>query len=161
MQVFIMRHGEAALDAASDSVRPLTHCGCNDTRQMASWFQSQSLKIEHVLVSPYLRAVQTLAIVRQEMTLPEEEEVLAELTPEGDPASVACYLNALAGKEIKAVLLISHLPLVGYLVSELCPQEAPPMFATSAIASVNCFNGTRGENRLDWLITPKKLAKAI
>ncbi|HCN6999674.1 phosphohistidine phosphatase, partial [Klebsiella pneumoniae] len=24
MQVFIMRHGDAALDAASDSVRPLT-----------------------------------------------------------------------------------------------------------------------------------------
>ncbi|PLL24197.1 phosphohistidine phosphatase, partial [Klebsiella pneumoniae] len=27
MQVFIMRHGDAALDAASDSVRPLTVCG--------------------------------------------------------------------------------------------------------------------------------------
>ncbi|MDM7331488.1 phosphohistidine phosphatase, partial [Klebsiella pneumoniae] len=26
MQVFIMRHGDAALDAASDSVRPLTVC---------------------------------------------------------------------------------------------------------------------------------------
>ncbi|MEQ4517660.1 MAG: phosphohistidine phosphatase, partial [Pantoea agglomerans] len=32
MQVFIMRHGDAALEAASDSVRPLTLCGCNESR---------------------------------------------------------------------------------------------------------------------------------
>ncbi|EIH9510490.1 phosphohistidine phosphatase, partial [Escherichia coli] len=32
MQVFIMRHGDAALDAASDSVRPLTTNGCDESR---------------------------------------------------------------------------------------------------------------------------------
>ncbi|CDK69640.1 Phosphohistidine phosphatase SixA [Klebsiella pneumoniae IS22] len=31
MQVFIMRHGDAALDAASDSVRPLTTNGCDES----------------------------------------------------------------------------------------------------------------------------------
>ncbi|MDU7939937.1 MAG: phosphohistidine phosphatase, partial [Citrobacter freundii] len=39
MQVFIMRHGDAALDAASDSVRPLTSCGCDESRLMANWLK--------------------------------------------------------------------------------------------------------------------------
>ncbi|WP_130830909.1 phosphohistidine phosphatase SixA [[Erwinia] mediterraneensis] len=160
MQVFIMRHGDAALEAASDSVRPLTHCGCNESRQMASWLNSQTLDIERVLVSPYLRAEQTLSTVREALNLPEGHEVLPELTPGGDPALVACYLQTLARAGVKSVLVISHLPLVGYLVAELCPQEAPPMFATSAIACIN-FDADSCEGKLEWQVSPAKLAKAI
>jgi phosphohistidine phosphatase len=73
---------------------------------------------------------------------------------------VACYLQALAQKGVKSALVISHLPLVGYLVSELCPQEAPPMFATSAIACVN-FDAEACEGKLEWQVSPSKLAKAM
>jgi len=73
MQVLIMRHGEAALDAASDSVRPLTVCGRDESRQMAAWLNTKSVDIERVLVSPYLRAEQTLATVREALTLPASE----------------------------------------------------------------------------------------
>ncbi|WP_275553930.1 phosphohistidine phosphatase SixA [Mixta sp. Marseille-Q2659] len=160
MQVFIMRHGDAALEAACDSARPLTHCGCDESRQMASWLNSQTLDIERVLVSPYLRAEQTLATVREALRLPQQQEVLPELTPGGDPALVACYLQALAKEGVKSVLVISHLPLVGYLVSELCPQEPPPMFATSAIACID-FDADKSEGVLKWQVSPSKLAKAI
>ena len=160
MQVFIMRHGDAALEAASDSVRPLTHCGCDESRQMASWLNSQTLDIERVLVSPYLRAEQTLTTVREALRLPSEQEVLPELTPGGDPALVASYLQALAKQGVRSVLVISHLPLVGYLVSALCPQEPPPMFATSAIACIDVEVGN-GAGTLKWQVSPAKLAKAI
>ncbi|MFG1174272.1 phosphohistidine phosphatase SixA [Erwiniaceae bacterium CAU 1747] len=160
MQVFIMRHGDAALDAASDSVRPLTHCGCEESRQMAAWLNGQSVEIERVLVSPYLRARQTLNTVREALTLPAGEEVLPELTPGGDPGQVASYLQVLAGQGVKSALVISHLPLVGYLVAELCPQEAPPMFSTSAIACVN-VNPDSAQGKLEWQVSPAKLAKAI
>ncbi len=43
--------------------------------------------------------------------------------------------QALANEGVKTALVVSHLPLVGYLVSELCPGETPPMFTTSAIAA--------------------------
>lgn len=65
MQVFIMRHGDAALDAASDAQRPLTLCGQDESRQIASWLNDQSVDVDRVLVSPYLRAGQTLAVVRE------------------------------------------------------------------------------------------------
>ncbi|AXU94277.1 phosphohistidine phosphatase SixA [Erwinia persicina] len=160
MQVFIMRHGDAALDAASDSVRPLTHCGCDETRQMANWLNGQSVDIERVLVSPYLRARQTLNTVREVLPLPEGEDVLPELTPGGDPGLVACYLQVLANEGATSALVISHLPLVGYLVAELCPQEAPPMFATSAIACIE-FDAENATGKLAWQVSPAKLAKAI
>ncbi|SFN30280.1 phosphohistidine phosphatase, SixA [Izhakiella capsodis] len=160
MQVFIMRHGDAALDAASDSVRPLTHCGCDESRQMAIWLKNQNVDIERVLVSPYLRAEQTQQAVCEILPLPKGKEALPELTPGGDPALVACYLQSLAAEGVKSVMIISHLPLVGYLVSELCPQEAPPMFATSAIACID-YDADSAQGKLLWQVSPAKLAKAI
>lgn len=156
MQVFIMRHGDAALDAASDAVRPLTHCGIDETRQMATWLKSQRVAIDHVLASPYLRAEQTLAAVNKVMTLSAETDVLPELTPGGDAEEVAARLHVLADRGVKCVLVISHLPLVGYLVSELCPHEAPPMFCTSAIASIT-LEGSDNKGTFNWQMSPCNL----
>ncbi|EAS0613279.1 phosphohistidine phosphatase SixA [Salmonella enterica] len=161
MQVFIMRHGDAALDAASDSVRPLTPCGCDESRLMANWLKGQKVDIERVLVSPFLRAEQTLDVVGDCMNLPAQVDVLPELTPCGDVGLVSAYLQALTNEEIGSVLVISHLPLVGYLVSELCPGETPPMFTTSAIANVTL--DVSGKGTFNWQMSPcnLKMAKAI
>lgn len=156
MQVLIMRHGEAALDAASDALRPLTLCGRDESRQMAAWLNTQTVDIERVLISPYLRAEQTLATVREALTLPEGEEVLAELTPGGDAGLVGSYLQALALQGVKAVLIVSHLPLVGYLVTELCLGECPPMFATSAIANVD-LAADGGYGKFEWQMSPSQV----
>ncbi|MGK9172056.1 phosphohistidine phosphatase SixA [Yokenella regensburgei] len=161
MQVFIMRHGDAALDAASDAVRPLTPCGCDESRQMATWLKGQKVDVDRVLVSPFLRAEQTLKEVGGCMNLPDSVDVLPELTPCGDIGLVSAYLQALASEGTASVLVISHLPLVGYLVSELCPGEAPPMFTTSAIASVTLDEDGKGV--FNWQMSPcnLKMAKAI
>ncbi|MET6678648.1 phosphohistidine phosphatase SixA [Citrobacter amalonaticus] len=161
MQVFIMRHGDAALDAASDSVRPLTPCGCDESRLMANWLKGQKVDIERVLVSPFLRAEQTLDVVGGCMNLPGNVDVLPELTPCGDVGLVSAWLQALANEGVATVLVISHLPLVGYLVSELCPGETPPMFTTSAIASVTLDESGKGV--FNWQMSPcnLKMAKAI
>lgn len=155
MQVFIMRHGEAKLDAASDSLRPLTECGKQESRLMASWLNAKDVEIERVLVSPYLRAKQTLKAVCKELPLPKSKEVMPELMPCGDVAMLSSYLQTLAQQGVHSVLLISHLPLVGYLVAELCPGECPPMFATSAIANVE-FNAA-GKGVLQWQVSPAQL----
>ncbi|WP_427037586.1 phosphohistidine phosphatase SixA [Enterobacter hormaechei] len=161
MQVFIMRHGDAALDAASDSVRPLTVCGCDESRQMATWLKGQKVDIERVLVSPFLRAEQTLDVVGECMNLPSSVDVLPELTPCGDVGLVSAYLQALCNEGVAFALVISHLPLVGYLVSELCPGETPPMFTTSAIANVTLDE--TGKGVFNWQMSPcnLKMAKAI
>ncbi|MFW0765229.1 phosphohistidine phosphatase SixA [Trabulsiella odontotermitis] len=161
MQVFIMRHGDAALEAASDSVRPLTVCGCDESRLMATWLKGQKVDVERVLVSPFLRAEQTLDIVRECLNLPKEVDVLPELTPCGDVGLVSAYLQTLANEGVASALVVSHLPLVGYLVAELCPGETPPMFSTSAIANVTLEADGRGV--FNWQMSPcnLRMAKAI
>jgi phosphohistidine phosphatase len=155
-----MRLGEAALEAASDAVRPLTLCGRDESRQMAAWLNTKSVDIERVLVSPYLRAEQTLATVREALTLPEGEEVLPELTPGGNAEQVGSYLQALAMQGVSSVLIVSHLPLVGYLVAELCPGECPPMFATSAIANVDLpADGSYG--KFEWQVSPSQVMAKV
>ena len=108
---FIMRHGDAALDAASDSARPLTTNGCDESRLMANWLKGQNVEIERVLVSPFLRAEQTLEEVGDCLNLPSSAEVLPELTPCGDVGLVSAYLQALTNEGVASVLVISPLTL--------------------------------------------------
>ena len=79
----------------------------------------------------------------------------------GDVGLVSAYLQALTNEGVASVLVISHLPLVGYLVAELCPGETPPMFTTSAIASVTLDES--GNGTFNWQMSPcnLKMAKAI
>ncbi|WP_086110064.1 phosphohistidine phosphatase SixA [Xenorhabdus vietnamensis] len=158
MYVFIMRHGDAALDAMNDATRELTPQGCQESQKMACWLSQQSPDVDCVLVSPYIRAAQTLKVVRENLALPDDEEVLIELTPSGDVALVASYLHVLSTQGYKSVLVVSHLPLVGYLVSELCPGQISPMFATSSIACVELEHQTE-KGCLLWQISPAQLAK--
>ncbi|MFS1538280.1 MAG: phosphohistidine phosphatase SixA [Candidatus Phlomobacter fragariae] len=134
MQVFIMRHGDATLNAINDEARDITLKGIEESKLMASWLAQQNPVFERVFTSPYLRAVQTYQAMQPLLSYSGEHEVLAELMPYGDPQSIANYLQLLAEGGVRTALIVSHLPLVGYLVSALCPQEIPPMFATSAIA---------------------------
>ncbi|WES88931.1 phosphohistidine phosphatase SixA [Dickeya fangzhongdai] len=159
MQVLIMRHGDAVPDAASDALRPLSSRGDEESRQMAAWLNDQSIDIDRVLVSPYVRAQQTLQVVAAVLPLPESE-CLPELTPGGNAELVCDYLLALAKEGTSAVLVISHLPLVGYLVAGLCPSETAPMFATSAIASVE-LDDVSGAGVYHWQVTPSQLTAKV
>ncbi len=127
---------------------------------MALWLNKQVPGIDLVLVSPFLRAEQTLSEVQDCLALPKKVEVLPSLTPDGDVVKVARHLEALAHQGLSAVLVISHLPLVGYLVSELCPNEAPPMFATSGIACIH-YDPLNATGKLEWQVSPSRLDKAI
>ncbi|ACT06204.1 phosphohistidine phosphatase, SixA [Dickeya chrysanthemi Ech1591] len=159
MQVLIMRHGDAVPDAASDALRPLSRRGDEESRQMAAWLNDQAIDIERVLVSPYVRAQQTLQVVAELVPLPENE-CLPELTPGGNAELLCDYLLALAKEGTRAVLVISHLPLVGYLVAGLCSTDNAPMFATSAIACVE-LDDIAGTGVYHWQVTPSQLAAKV
>lgn len=160
MHVYIMRHGDAALDAASDAERPLTLCGLEETQQMSHWLAAQQPAVDLTLVSPYLRAQQTYAKLAEEMSDTGHVETLSFLAPAGEANEVSDYLHALAIEGAQSVLVISHLPLVGYLVSALCPTECPPMFATAGIACID-YDYQSAHGRLCWQVSPSKLAAAI
>ena len=160
MHVYIMRHGDAALEAASDAQRPLTHCGIEETRQMSRWLAGQQSHFDLTLVSPFLRAQQTFTSFSANVAQSGKVEILEMLTPAGDAQSVSDYLQALATEGLESVMVISHLPLVGYLVSALCPDQCPLMFATAGIAHID-YDAKTARGTLCWQESPGRLAAAM
>ena len=128
MKIIVMRHGDAVLGADDDAGRSLTERGRQQSLAMSQWLGPQLPDIDRVLVSPYLRA-------------------------HGDVTHASDYLRALEG-EAHTLLVVSHLPLVGYLVADLCPGVTPPMFATSAMAAIEL---QQGRGHLLWQHSPHLL----
>ncbi|MBV7315013.1 phosphohistidine phosphatase SixA [Shewanella sp. NIFS-20-20] len=135
MQLFLMRHGEASFDAACDKERVLTETGRYQSRTMVQCLRMDNRPFDLVLVSPYIRAQQTWQEVRELLGEPRHCIELNNLTPDASPRIAADVILAYA-EQYKAdkVLVISHMPLLGYLIGELVAGEEPPLFATSAVA---------------------------
>lgn len=135
MKLFIVRHGEAAFDAKSDRLRPLTERGRMECERQVLDRQSQLAGIEHIWVSELLRANQTADIFSKHLSVPVESKRF--LAPESDPARVVRELEQ--WNPAASLLLVSHQPLVGCLVSLLCNghvYEAHP-FATAELVCLD------------------------
>lgn len=138
MKIFIMRHGQAEHFAASDAERALTDLGRSASVTVAQRCVEQGIShFDKVLVSPYLRAQQTWYEISKYFSA-ESVETSDDITPYGDSEQVFDYISAIADHEkLDSILLVSHLPLVGYLTSEFVTDMMPPMFPTSGIIGID------------------------
>lgn len=133
MKIWVLRHGEAEAHARSDDQRQLTDHGRKQVLKSAGHLLGQPLQA--ILASPYVRAQQTAALVHQALGFGEPVVTVPWLTPDSDPDEVIARLNTLEAQE---VLLVSHQPLVGQLVSLLTDgsrQAAAPM-STASLAEL-------------------------
>lgn len=137
MQIYIMRHGQAEMMAFSDAERNLTNIGREESELMAKYLVKQGVELDAVLVSPYVRAQQTWQSVSPFFEGITNIQTLPCLTPSGSARKTVNELLALQAEGIKNVLLVSHLPLVGYIVGELAPAAGVPAFSTSAVGHVS------------------------
>jgi len=155
MKIFIMRHGEAQHYAASDAERALTDRGRSESVAVARAGKTQQklTNVDKVLVSPYLRAQQTWQEVSAYFSC-EDIETCEDITPYGQSEMVFEYVNArIDAEQWDSVLLVSHLPLVGYLVSEFVPEMVPPMFPTSGLVCIE-YDPVIRKGQVVWNIHP-------
>lgn len=156
MKAFIMRHGEAEAYAPSDEERNLTSHGESQSAKIAQWLmKTHNVTFDYVLVSPYIRAQQTWQTIKPILNVVDAKvEISDEITPYGDSDDVVEYVKALGSvADIENILIVSHLPLVGYLTADFVPGIMPPMFPTSAISCVEYSHST-GKSELLWLQQP-------
>lgn len=133
MHIYIMRHGQAEMMANSDSERALTKLGRSESERMASNLAKQGITFDAVIVSPYIRAVQTWDSVRPFFPEIANVQTINSLTPSGSAHKSVNEILALQAAGVNTLLIVSHLPLVGYIVGELAPAAGVPAFATSAV----------------------------
>lgn len=131
MRVWILRHGQAEPSAINDAERRLTDAGRAEVADMAEQLAGHAL--EAIIASPYRRAQQTAELMREQLGFRRSIITVEWLTPDSDPLAV---LDELADRVEGEVLLVSHQPLVGQLLSLLVDghrQRHYPM-PTAALA---------------------------
>ena len=105
-----------------------------------------------VLHSPYVRTVQTAAILRQYSAAPQQASDL--LVPDADPRILVDALYQLS-QQYQSIALVSHQPLVGTLIDDLGGFECGRYrMGTAALASLSCDPMAALCCTLDWLIHP-------
>ncbi len=146
--IYILRHGEAggAAPGLPDSSRTLTKNGFADIKLQARRLAARAPDIERIFCSPLVRARQTGALVHQE--LDADFEITDSLVPGGNAEQV---LDMLAGIE-EEVLLVSHMPLVGELVSRLTGTAVP--FHQGTCVKVERPDAMEQRGSLAWTLHP-------
>lgn len=131
-----MRHGEAVPMQANDEMRALTKKGKVQANEMAWWLKSH-YSPDALLVSPYLRAQQTAKEVTEINTV-SFNETCNDIVPSGDAAFAIDYLETLISlhPSMNTWLVVAHMPIVSYLVDQLCPGKMP-IFNTAAVAVID------------------------
>lgn len=149
MKLYIFRHGQAESSAPSDAERALTKRGQQDVANMIAQAEDELVGLDQIWVSPYLRAQQTAQIVISELELGSMPVTTELLVPESQPAELYEQLQLC---DADALLLVSHQPLVGHLLEDLCGAEAGryPM-GTASLACVELEVAASGVGQLRWL----------
>ncbi|MEH6491347.1 phosphohistidine phosphatase SixA [Halopseudomonas sp.] len=155
MRLWILRHGQAAAQAASDAERPLTSLGEAEVQAMSALLAGQPL--DAILASPYRRAQQTAAVMRAELGFSQEVGTAPWLTPDDDPGEVLRFLSE---RSEQHVLLVSHQPLVSQLVSLLVEGNRASHYPmpTAALACIELDFVAAGLGTLVALRVPADLA---
>ncbi|WP_409425019.1 MULTISPECIES: phosphohistidine phosphatase SixA [unclassified Pseudoalteromonas] len=134
--ILIMRHGEATPMHSDDVSRSLTSVGQQQAEKMGLWLQKMHAP-SGLLVSPYVRAQQTAEAVKKSNHF-LFEETCHDIIPEGNPQVAADYLETLIAlhPECDTWLVVAHMPMVSYLVDQLCAGNMP-IFDTGAVAQIS------------------------
>ncbi len=127
MKLWVLRHGEAEAHARTDAERNLTEHGRGEVLRSAAQLIGQP--ISAIFASPYVRAQQTAQLVRDALGFEPQIRTVPWLTPDGSPLQVLQKLDT-----DDNVLLVSHQPLVGSLISFLQhghQRQPQPMYTAS------------------------------
>jgi len=130
IDLFVLRHGDASFDAPSDDLRELSVRGHKEVMLVYKQILDSLEGLTNIFVSPYVRAQQTADIMCDalDVSFQKQHRLIrsdtALLTPESDRSKLIQFLfdhvqNNVADQRHR-ILLVSHQPLVSYLLATLC-----------------------------------------
>jgi phosphohistidine phosphatase len=158
-----MRHGDAVMAVHNDRDRILSDKGKQQSVQSAKWLNQfisdNNTKIDISLVSPYIRAQQTFTSMKSDIqlntSLTANSFDTKEITPSGNISIAHRNLDALIleNQNAQAILLVSHLPFISYLLDEICNIQHSMIFCTGAIACIE-YDISQSVGKLITVFTP-------
>jgi phosphohistidine phosphatase len=157
MRLYLLRHGiaEDGGPRTPDAKRELTEKGRTKLTAVLRLARRSGVTPELVLSSPLVRAVQTADMAREILDVASPIQQTAVLVPESSPQKVWDELRGL--RNLDAVLLASHEPLLSHLTAWLLSSPALQVHMTKAAIVAIEIDSFHGEPHgvLHWMITPK------
>ncbi|MFL0808851.1 MAG: phosphohistidine phosphatase SixA [Agarilytica sp.] len=138
MELFLMRHGHAEVEAPKDSIRPLSAHGKMQVADIIRENITELANVQSLIVSPYLRAQETAHIVQNELAnVPKQDADW--LVPNANPRFLVEQLHNMFHEQGKtSLMLVTHQPLVGIVLDELCGLEpGRHRMATASLAAID------------------------
>jgi len=156
MNLYLMRHTQPVTGHPANAERPLTPEGEQCAKDMAAWLAGHIGRVDIVIHSPFVRAVQT--------AIPTSEALGAHmadtrmLQPDGKPAEMWAEITRLA-QASKDVLVVGHDPSLNALICWMQGNELDDTDGTNCVrlewgsVALLAVKGT-GTGVLQWLVTP-------
>lgn len=145
MRLFLMRHGEAEPLGRRDADRALTQTG----RAAVASKQSLLPDVDRLIVSPYLRALQTADILVGEGLNVRHRLVDERVLPD---CPLSPIIEELILPDIGDQLIVAHNPLLSSLVAELAGDEgAGVQLSPADVACLEADAWLPGCARLHWV----------
>jgi phosphohistidine phosphatase len=153
MDLFLIRHAKAADGSlyGEDSERPLTADGRAAATQVGAALHKHGVGFDAILVSPFVRAVETAELVAVGISYTGALEVSRLLEPGGDPPEIISRL--IAHRKEARVALVGHEPSMGRLLSALLGKHGLSLSKGAAVRLQ--WDGKHAH--LTWIVKPKKL----
>ena len=138
MQIYVMRHSQAYTLGNIDAKRKLTDKGKLEAGVMTKWLKNKNINIDQLLVSPFVRAQETAQYVVNGFDNNLAVTTLDYIIPSGSAQILHDYIDGVcASDNVKTLLIVSHMPLVSYIVAELTADNYAPIFQTTSIAHID------------------------
>ena len=158
MILYFLRHGQAGDRAdwtGDDDERPLTKKGKESLGREAETIVQLDLRVDVILTSPLVRAVQTGAVFAERLLLGDKFIQDARLAPGFGIEQLAEIVNEYG--EASAILLIGHEPDFSQTISDLTGGSRLVM-KKGGLARVDLLPDTGSlAGELLWLVPPKVL----
>lgn len=158
MNLFVIRHADAAHDAPTDYERELTDKGREQSKRLGRFLGALGARPDVILTSPLVRAVETAELLAASMSgevpVTRDERLGCGMMP--DEAYAAIWEHGKAG----TVFLVGHQPDLSCLCADLAGMQSAGCFAMKKAACA-CFSldkPGRGDAVLNWLVPPKLIA---
>jgi len=154
MKLYLVQHGEACTKEV-DPERPLTESGKADVARLAAFLGRAGIRVERVVHSGKLRALQTADQLAAVIAPGVELEASARLDPNGDPKEID-WQSESGGRD---TLIAGHLPFMAKLVAHLVTGDEDRPITAYRPGTVVCLERSDDAGwQIGWMIRPELLA---
>jgi len=157
MELFLLRHGDAVVQAPRDFERVLSDQGRAELSSVMSQAGPALASLEQVLVSPYVRTQQSFEHISQALPAAVTKTDCDLLVPGSNPYETLNFVCSKAKQQgVASLMLVTHQPLIGALLNLFCDLEPGAHYmGTASLAAMDMDEPAAALGDLRWVKHPQ------